>query len=79
MVLATQQNFISKSKITELEKALSGKGFVRIHRSFVINSDFVTAFSSNDVVVCGHQIPVGRSYKKEFDAFIYSVSSNKLL
>lgn len=79
VVLVTNESFISKSKITDLEKTLSGKGFVRIHRSFIINSDFVTAFSSNDVLVCSHQIPVGRSYKKEFDAFILSVSRNKLL
>ncbi|MBE4948106.1 LytR/AlgR family response regulator transcription factor [Chryseobacterium culicis] len=79
IVLVTQESFISKSTITELEKTLSGKGFVRIHRSFIINSDFVTAFSSSDVLVGRKQIPVGRSYKKEFDAFLFSVSRNKLL
>ncbi|MDR4953933.1 LytTR family DNA-binding domain-containing protein [Chryseobacterium sp. ES2] len=79
VVLATQGSFISKSKITDIEKTLSGKGFVRIHRSFIINAAFVTAFNNNELIVSKHQIPVGRSYRKEFDSFIATVSKNKLL
>ncbi|MDR6464685.1 response regulator transcription factor [Chryseobacterium sediminis] len=79
IVLITNESFISKSKITDLEQTLSGKSFVRIHRSFIINSAFVTAFNNNEIVVNHHKIPVGRSYKQEFDALISSVSRNKLL
>ncbi|CAD0219959.1 response regulator transcription factor [Chryseobacterium sp. D764] len=79
VVLVTNERFISKSKITDLEQTLSGKGFVRIHRSFIINSTVVTAFSNNEIIVNNHKIPVGRSYKQEFDTLISSVSRNKLL
>lgn len=79
VVLNTQESFISKTKITDLEKTLSGKGFVRIHRSFMINTAFVTAFNNNEVKAGHHQIPVGRSYKQDFDTFIAAVSKNKLL
>ncbi len=78
VVLATQESFISKSKITDLEKTLSGKGFVRIHRSFIINAAFVTAFNNNELIVNKHQIPVGRSYRQEFDSFIATFLKNKL-
>ena len=79
VVLATQESFISKSKITDLEKTISGKGFVRIHLSFIINAAFVTAFNNNELIVNKHKIPIGRSYKQEFDAFVVTVSKNKLL
>ncbi|WP_426479228.1 LytR/AlgR family response regulator transcription factor [Chryseobacterium sp. CBSDS_008] len=79
IVLITGESLISKNKIADLEKMLSGKGFVRIHRSFIINSVFVTAFSNNEAVVCNHHIPAGRSYRQEFDALIFTVSRNKLL
>ncbi|KAA2224952.1 response regulator transcription factor [Chryseobacterium sediminis] len=79
IVLPTNESFISKNKITDLEQTLSGKGFVRIHRSFIINSIFMTAFSSNEIIVNHHKIPVGRSYKQEFETFISSVSKDKLL
>ncbi|MBP1163127.1 MULTISPECIES: LytR/AlgR family response regulator transcription factor [unclassified Chryseobacterium] len=79
IVLTNQESCISKSKITDLEKTLSGKGFVRIHRSFIVNIAFVTAFNNNELIVNKYQIPVGRSYKQEFDAFTAAVSKNKLL
>lgn len=79
VVLATRESFISKNKITDLETTLSDKGFVRIHRSFIINAAFVTAFNNNELIVNKHQISVGRSYKQEFDAFVATVSKNKLL
>ncbi|WP_223599529.1 LytTR family DNA-binding domain-containing protein [Chryseobacterium sp. GVT01B] len=79
IVLITNESVISKSKITDLEQTLSSKSFVRIHRSFIINSAFVMAFNNNEIVVNNHKIPVGRSYKKEFDVLISAVSRNKLL
>ncbi|WP_426482299.1 LytR/AlgR family response regulator transcription factor [Chryseobacterium sp. R2ACT005] len=78
VVLTTQESFISKSKITDLEKTLSGKGFVRIHRSFIINSAIVMAFSNNEVLLGNHRIPVGRSYKNEFDTFIALISKRSI-
>lgn len=79
VVLATQESFISKNKITDLETTLSDKGFVRIHRSFIINEAFVTAFNNNELIVNKHQIPIGRSYKQQFDAFVAAVAKKKLL
>lgn len=79
VVLATKESFISKNKITDLQATLSSKGFIRIHRSFLINIDFVSAFNTTEVLLGNHHIPVGRSYRQEFDAFISAVSKNRLL
>lgn len=79
VVLATKESFISKNKITDLQVILTSKGFVRIHRSFLINADRVTAFNTTEVFLGSHHIPVGRSYRQEFDSFISAVSKNRLL
>ncbi|CAH0189060.1 LytTR family DNA-binding domain-containing protein [Chryseobacterium sp. WG14] len=79
VVLATKESFISKNKITDLQVILISKGFVRIHRSFLINADRVTAFNTTEVFLGSHHIPVGRSYRQEFDSFILAVSKNRLL
>lgn len=79
IVLTTHENLISKTKITDLEGILAGKGFVRIHRSFMINTEWVTAFSSHEVLLGSHQIPVGRSYKQEYDTFTSVILAKKLL
>lgn len=78
ILLINNESLISKSKITELESLLSTKGFIRIHRSFMINSQYITAFNSNEVLLGIHHIPVGRSYKNEFEAFMKLISKNSI-
>lgn len=78
-VLTKNENFISKNKMTDLEAALSGKGFIRIHRSFMINSHYITAFSNNEIVLDSYTVPVGRSYKNEFDSFVSLLFNKRLL
>ncbi|SIS58889.1 two component transcriptional regulator, LytTR family [Chryseobacterium ureilyticum] len=79
VTLSTQESFIAKSKIIDMESALATKGFLRIHRSFIMNIEYVTAFNTNEILLGNHKIPVGRSYKQEFDNFVNKVSKNKLL
>lgn len=78
IVLATHENMMAKSTMTELESVLSRKGFIRIHRSFMINSQFVTAFNNNEILLGTYPIPVGRSYKSEFDSFVATVSKGSI-
>lgn len=78
IVLTNNENIISKHTITELEAILSGRNFVRIHRSFIINAQFMTAFNNNEVLLGIHHLPVGRSYKNEFNAFIIKVSKGSI-
>ncbi len=55
---------ITKEKISGLEQKLASP-FIRIHRSFIINSDKVDSFSSEAVVINGNELPISRTYKKE--------------
>ncbi|MES2277109.1 MAG: LytTR family DNA-binding domain-containing protein [Bacteroidota bacterium] len=54
---------ISKYRISELEKELDGKGFVRIHRSYLINLKQITAFTVHDVEIGKTELPIGDTYK----------------
>lgn len=78
IVLTNNKSIVSKNKMTDLELILSRKGFVRIHRSFMINSQFVTAFNNTEIMISTYHIPVGRSYKNEFDALISLISKNSI-
>jgi two-component system LytT family response regulator len=53
----------SKYKISDFEKELNGKGFLRIHRSFIINTQHITAITANDVEIGKIELPIGESYK----------------
>jgi DNA-binding LytR/AlgR family response regulator len=54
---------ISKHKISDLANELEGKGFLRIHRSFIINLKQVTAFTAGEVEIGEKNLPIGDSYK----------------
>lgn len=78
IVLKGGSHLVAKNKISELNDVLSEKGFIRVHRSFLINSQYVTAFNNDEVVLEKSSIPVGRSYKKEYDDFINHFSKRRI-
>ncbi|MFK7770890.1 MAG: LytR/AlgR family response regulator transcription factor [Saprospiraceae bacterium] len=62
-VHTTENRIVSKYKISDIEKELAGKSFLRIHRSFIVNKTKVTAFTPHDVEIGKVEIPIGVSYK----------------
>lgn len=58
------RNIVTKLQLGELDELFSNANFLRIHRSFVVAKDKITAYTSTDVEVAGKQIPIGRSYKE---------------
>ncbi|MGX8690451.1 MAG: LytR/AlgR family response regulator transcription factor [Bacteroidaceae bacterium] len=47
-------------------EALLGEPFIRIHRAFLVNSKYVSSFSSDTVKVGEETLPVSRKYQKAF-------------
>jgi DNA-binding LytR/AlgR family response regulator len=58
------QSVITKGTIGNFLEKLP-KNFIRIHRSFVVNTKKITAFTSLDVEIGTKEIPIGASYKSE--------------
>jgi DNA-binding LytR/AlgR family response regulator len=46
--------------------------FLRIHRSFIVSVNKVTAFTNNDVEIGKTEIPIGRSYTDVFKKLTYN-------
>ncbi len=59
------EKLLSKIGITELSDQLPDDRFIRIHRSFIVNKDFIKGMASNHVDLGDQQIPIGRLYKKQ--------------
>ncbi|PSL46514.1 LytTR family two component transcriptional regulator [Chitinophaga niastensis] len=57
----------AKYKIGDLDKELTSKGFLRIHRSFIVNLKHITAFTASDIEMGSLELPIGDSYK----AYVY--------
>lgn len=60
---------ITKQKISSLEHSLPER-FMRIHRSFIVNSDKVDAFNKEGVQIAGKEWTFGRKYKEQALAYL---------
>ena len=57
------KRIITKDKISDFEHKLPSS-FLRTHRSYIVNTDKITAYTANDVEIGRIEIPIGISYKK---------------
>jgi DNA-binding LytR/AlgR family response regulator len=67
--LVDGQKVITKGTIGNFLEKLPQE-FLRIHRSYVVNTNKVTAFTSLDVEIGTKEIPIGASYKNETINFL---------
>jgi DNA-binding LytR/AlgR family response regulator len=49
-----------------LEDRLPFSHFVRVHRSFIVNTKRIEAVEDNQLLLGEHEVPVGKSYQEEF-------------
>ena len=64
LVCLDSDRHMTKQTLSALEKELSNRGFLRVHRSFLVRMAAVTAHTTSEIEVGGASIPVGRSYKE---------------
>ncbi|MCQ2158052.1 MAG: LytTR family transcriptional regulator [Bacteroidales bacterium] len=64
IVVATgERQYRNKTPISQWESILED-GFIRIHRSYLINSTHIESFDKDSVIVGGCELPVSRKYLK---------------
>jgi two-component system LytT family response regulator len=63
-IVTTGDTIMTKYKISDMENELSGKGFLRTHRSFIVNLKHISAFTASDVEIGKTELPIGESYKE---------------
>jgi len=64
----------AKYKISDLEAELTSKGFLRIHRSFIINQKQVVSYSATHIEVGSYEVPIGAGYRE----LVFRLLSNGL-
>ncbi len=58
-----EKEFNNRDKISKLQDQLP-QNFVRIHRSFIVNKDYIESFTSDKVHIHGLSLPISRTYKQ---------------
>lgn len=59
---------MSKITTSSMEEKLKFPGFFRIHRSYIVNSAFVSKINANVAFIGELELPIGKKYKKELMA-----------
>lgn len=62
------KTFITYDKLSNLEIRLKPKGFVRIHKSYLVALEKIDRYSWQEVVLGSIQLPVGRRFKDDLMA-----------
>lgn len=57
------KRYVIHSTMKAVEKKLVGENFVRVHRSYIVNTNNVSSFSSDTLFIADKQLPVGITYK----------------
>jgi len=58
---------VAQETLSHWEKSLFNFGFVRVHKSYMVNIDAISHIAGNQIYFSNEEsIPIGRSYKEEF-------------
>lgn len=74
-IITEDSELVTREKITSLHNKLPAK-FIRIHRSFLVNSQRVTSFTSTEVSILNTTLPISRTYKKQAIEILESLQPN---
>jgi DNA-binding LytR/AlgR family response regulator len=65
-IWTTKERVMTLLSFKKLEEALPSRGFMRIHKSYLIALDKIDSIERNHVKIGGESLPIGESYRREF-------------
>jgi DNA-binding LytR/AlgR family response regulator len=65
-IITTRNTLMPSVTFSGFEEQLPSSGFIRVHRSFIINKSFITHIEGNRVFLNAVEIPIGIHYKEKF-------------
>jgi DNA-binding LytR/AlgR family response regulator len=64
-VITAGKNYLVRDSLTEFEHKFSTDYFIRIHKSYIINTQKITGFNAIQVILKNTQLPIGRMYREK--------------
>jgi DNA-binding LytR/AlgR family response regulator len=67
--------------LSELKNKLNPNVFIQVHRSYIINMNYIRSISKNELTLRGysHSIPIGNTYKSELESKFFAFEERKSL
>ncbi len=62
-IVTTVKTYVSRMGTSEIEEMLPSSKFKRVHRSYIISTDKIVAYTAEEVQLTNATIPIGRAYR----------------
>lgn len=59
------KNYLALSTLKAVEERVTGNGFMKVHRSYIVNLQKIKDIQDNTLVIDGKVIPISRSFQSE--------------
>lgn len=60
------QRIITKMTLKNISESLPQKKFLRINKSYIVNTQKITSFDNNDLFIQSYEIAIGSNYRDTF-------------
>lgn len=74
-IVTTRGKFMTLLYLKNLEENLDPKSFIRVHKSYIVSIQQITAIEGNEIFIADHRVPISRNYREQV---IEQVVMNKL-
>jgi len=69
-IVTKEHKYLVYLTMNEIEKRFKKSSFIRVHRSFYVNTDKIVKIAGNVITVDSYHLPVGPSFRKNFLTFL---------
>jgi len=73
-IVLEDRTILTKESIGNFYQHLDPKKFIRIHKSYVVAADKITAITAHDVEIGKTELPIGRTYK---ESLLHSIKDKR--
>lgn len=76
-VITKVGDYVVHKSLTAITEELPQSSFMRIHRSYTVSINKITALEGNTVEISNRKIPIGRNYTKQAKERIFNINDNQ--
>ena len=69
-IYTEDKSIVTKFQIGELQTTLAVPNLLRIHRSYLVAKNKISAYSATEVEIQGKTLPIGRTYRDEIHSIL---------
>jgi DNA-binding LytR/AlgR family response regulator len=76
-VITTLGDYVVHKSLSAITEELPQSNFMRIHRSYTVSINKISALEGNTVEISNRKIPIGRNYTKQAKDRIFNINDDK--